>query len=673
MKLLRSNISRIYSRANKHITRLRLLTAAVVVGLTPLATALVRAVSDTTPMHFTSLAADMTTVDVSAGPVQVIFMGPTEDDISGYGTVQAYYTSPSGNQIFEVDEGVFEGTIYNGNVVFQKNAEAGLWRPTFTLADLSGNTDVLDADELDALGFDIDINVVSATPDLIAPALVSSTVTNTTLDTSLSTATTTVNVTISDALSVGSNGMYARFISPSGTQVITDYFSTVNEAGGIYLSDPLFPRYSEVGTWSIELTIKDRPGNTAVYDATDLQNLGLQSTITMTGVGDTTPVSVDLLEFDAANPATGGVSASGAIVTLHGEFSDNLSGIDKVYVRYVSQTSSQLAIGEGRTSEFGGNPWQIDAYFPPYSSVGLWLPEITTIDYAGNVEVLDDATLQGMGYNLAVTLLENVSDELPVNGTVTTDPENDGATVADPLESSVTTPIAGEVSIVRLEIGEITDLTNGYRFLGQQISISAPEATVEAPLLLQFNIDSSAVQPGETAANIEVFRNAVLIEDCLSPTIADPDPCVATRTTLGDGDIQVTVRTSSASAWTLAFSDNTSTYQFEGFSNPIKDAPQLNEVKKGQSIPVKFDLGGDFGLSVLVDGSPKSQRINCNTKEPIGEATETNSTNNNGLVYANNDKYRYNWKTLKSWDSTCRQLILEFTNGETIVAYFKFD
>lgn len=672
MKLYRSNISRIRARANKHITRLRLLTAAGALGLTPLASALVRAVSDTTPMNFTSLSADMTTVDVSSGPVQVIFTGPTEDDISGYGTIQAYYTSPSGNQVYEVDEGVFDGTIYNGNVVFQKNAEAGLWRPTFTLADLSGNTEVLDADELDTLGYDVDINVVSATPDSTAPTLTSSTITSSTLDTGLGIATTTLNLTISDTQSIGSNGMYARFISPSGTQVITDYFSVVDELAGTYFANPQFPRYSEVGTWSIELTIGDRPGNTTIYGATDLLTLGFPSTITMTGVGDTTPISVDVLEFDAANPSFNSIPTSGAVVTLHGEFSDNLSGIDKIYVRYLSQTSTQIASGEGQ-SDLGGNPWQIHAFFPPYSSTGLWLPEITTQDYAGNIEVLNHATLQGMGYNLDVNLLENVSDTPAANGSVTTDPENDGATAADPLESRVTTPVAGEVSIVRLEVGEIEDLSNGYRFLGQQISISAPEATVEEPLVLQFNIDSSQIQPGETAANIEIFRNGVLVENCTSPTLADPDPCVATRTTLGDGDIQVTVRTSSASVWSLAFSSSTPTYQFEEFKNPIKNAPQLNKVKKGQAIPVKFSLGGDFGTSVLVGGLPKSQEINCSTKQPIGEATGTSSTNNQDLVYTNNDKYRYNWKTLKQWDDTCRQLILEFTNGETIVAYFKFD
>ena len=52
------------------------------------------------------------------------------------------------------------------------------------------------------------------------------------------------------------------------------------------------------------------------------------------------------------------------------------------------------------------------------------------------------------------------------------------------------------------------------------------------------------------AGTVKLFRNGVIVGECTgAPGVAAPDPCVATRQTLMDGDIQLTARTSSASIW----------------------------------------------------------------------------------------------------------------------------
>ncbi len=207
----------------------------------------------------------------------------------------------------------------------------------------------------------------------------------------------------------------------------------------------------------------------------------------------------------------------------------------------------------------------------------------------------------------------------------------------------------------------------------QQYDIEAPAATPENPIELRFRVDASSLQ-GQTAQTLVVFRNGSLVENCITPGITDPDPCVTQRNTLGDGDVELVVLTSHASVWILGYpAQTTPTYTFNNFKKPVKSAPNLNNVEEGSTIPVKFDLGGDQGLNVLPTYIAKSQKIKCSTKQPLGDATEISINNNGGLSINSEGIYKFNWKTLKKWEDSCRQLILEFTNGETVVAYFKFD
>lgn len=61
---------------------------------------------------------------------------------------------------------------------------------------------------------------------------------------------------------------------------------------------------------------------------------------------------------------------------------------------------------------------------------------------------------------------------------------------------------------------------------------------------------------------------------------------------------------------------------FSGFLAPVANAPTENFVKPGQAIPVKFSLGGDFGLDILT-GSPGSQQVACSLSPNTSVVTET--------------------------------------------------
>ena len=147
---------------------------------------------------------------------------------------------------------------------------------------------------------------------------------------------------------------------------------------------------------------------------------------------------------------------------------------------------------------------------------------------------------------------ESVSQAASAGGTVTTDGEGDGATPDDPLETSVTTPNAGTVTLTE---GPTSTSTAGYAFLGQQVQITAPTGTATSPLVLRFRIDASQFPPGQTAANLVILRNGAAVQPCTGPAgQAVPNPCVSSRVTLPDGDGQIIVLTSVASLWSFAAS-----------------------------------------------------------------------------------------------------------------------
>jgi hypothetical protein len=121
-------------------------------------------------------------------------------------------------------------------------------------------------------------------------------------------------------------------------------------------------------------------------------------------------------------------------------------------------------------------------------------------------------------------------------------------------------------------------------------------------------------------------------------------------------------------------STKTHTYEvhwpFTGFFEPVENTPTLNLVTAGRAVPVKFNLGGNRGLSVL--DSVDVVSIPC-TSSSVNTVTETTSATTSSLKYdAAADQYIYTWKTQSSWAGTCRQLRLHLADGSTRVANFKF-
>lgn len=112
-------------------------------------------------------------------------------------------------------------------------------------------------------------------------------------------------------------------------------------------------------------------------------------------------------------------------------------------------------------------------------------------------------------------------------------------------------------------------------------------------------------------------------------------------------------------------------YNFTGFFNPVSNPPAFNNVNAGRTIPLKFSLSGNKGLSIFAAGYPMSQQIACSDSAPLSDLEGTETAGGSTLTYSP-DTYHYNWKTESSWAGTCRILIVKLNDGTEHTALFKF-
>jgi alpha-tubulin suppressor-like RCC1 family protein len=114
-------------------------------------------------------------------------------------------------------------------------------------------------------------------------------------------------------------------------------------------------------------------------------------------------------------------------------------------------------------------------------------------------------------------------------------------------------------------------------------------------------------------------------------------------------------------------------YAWSGFFQPVDNLPTINTVKAGQAIPVKFSLGGNYGLSIFAAGYPASQPVVCSSGAPLEEIEQTVTAGSSSLQYDTaTGQYIYVWKTEKAWAGQCRLLTVRLNDGTNHTAMFKF-
>ena len=100
-------------------------------------------------------------------------------------------------------------------------------------------------------------------------------------------------------------------------------------------------------------------------------------------------------------------------------------------------------------------------------------------------------------------------------------------------------------------------------------------------------------------------------------------------------------------------------YAFDGFYSPLVAEPAVASFRAGDTVPVKFSLGGDRGLDVVARAAWR----------PCGVTTNDSSPAFGSLSYsAGPDRYVYMWQSDKSWAGSCREFLLVLRDGTTHAA-----
>jgi hypothetical protein len=119
----------------------------------------------------------------------------------------------------------------------------------------------------------------------------------------------------------------------------------------------------------------------------------------------------------------------------------------------------------------------------------------------------------------------------------------------DPVTLVVTSPVAGRVAIVTTHSAVVP--RDGFVELGVRFIVTAPEATPEEPIQLEFEVAATSV-PGNDLA-LEVWRDDQIVTPCVRGSRnALPDPCVVRRDRDPSGNVHILVRSSTGGIWTVA-------------------------------------------------------------------------------------------------------------------------
>ena len=284
--------------------------------------------------------------------------------------------------------------------------------------------------------------------------------------------------------------------------------------------------------------------------------------------------------------------------------------------------------------------------------------QIAAVNEAGQGEYSEPSNLISTSEGSSAPRVA-ISEVPPSGGTTSTDPEGTTPSAENPVITSVTVPATEDGGVVSIAETALFGSPEGFTFLGQEISIHSTAVTGETnPLEIVFRVDPAL-------APVTIFRNGQPITDeCTGPGVASPSPCIAS----GGGTAEITILTAAASTWNVGIPD----YAFSGFSSPVDNLPVRNAAKGGRAIPVRFGLGGDQGLNIFAAGSPASRQVACDAGSSIDAIEETTATGSSLSYSAGTGLYQLTWNTERSWNGTCRELLLRFRDGSQARAIFTF-
>jgi hypothetical protein len=245
-----------------------------------------------------------------------------------------------------------------------------------------------------------------------------------------------------------------------------------------------------------------------------------------------------------------------------------------------------------------------------------------------------------------------------------------GATAYDACGGSVPVSVSGNVDVNAPGTYTITyTATDGANTATATRTVNVVDTTppsISCPANIVVNLPANS-----TAASLPVGFEVTASDSCGTAAVNTSHASGASFP-VGTTTVTSTATDEAGNTSSCSF-DVTVRYLFAGFFSPISNLPVLNTVKAGSAIPIKFSLSGNKGLNIFAANSPASGVTGCNSSDPVADLTEIDAPAASSLTYdPASDRYHYNWKTLKAWEGTCRQLVVTLNDGTQHRANFKF-
>lgn len=341
-------------------------------------------------VNTTSAAQNVTcTVGVTDSPAGASSMSCTLQWTDGVSLFQSQSCSATAPTSGTPQSGTWQCTI-----VMPRYSAQGTWEAMVTLADAVTNVRAYSTFELPGT---TSISVTSD-PDVIAPALTSSSLNPTSVNVSSSDQNVTCTMNVTDAKS----GVRAATCILTGPEppppaeaqsqgCVDDAPNSGTRNNGTFSCVVRIPRYSDAGTWTTQVFLQDQVGNFAP----------LAGTPTLTVSSSPEDLAGPVIGAFDFNPKTANAATGPTSVTCTIPVTDSPAGVAEAgctfsFLDFMTFPPVQQSQGCGSTSPSSGTrnngTFTCNAVIPRYSAPGDWTVAVDAVDQVGNSSTLDPVT-----------------------------------------------------------------------------------------------------------------------------------------------------------------------------------------------------------------------------------------------------------------------------------------
>ncbi len=358
---------------------------------------------DTAPPAVTSFTLSPTSVNTTGAAQTVTCTVGLTDSPAGVAEVDCALQWTDGVSKFQSQfcssttpiSGTPQSGTWRCTITLPRYSAQGIWDAQVTATDAVTNTKTFISFELPPGTTSVN---VTSDPDLIAPALTSSTLNPTSVNVSAADQNTTCTMNVTDAKS----GVQSAFCLVTGPTppppaeaqaqgCVDDAPNSGTRQNGTFSCTIKIPRYSDAGLWTTQVLLIDAVGNSAPLTATP--------TLTVTSSPeDLAGPVVGAFDFNpkTANAATGPTTVTCTIPITDSPAGVAAAGCTFSFTNFLVFPPIQQTQGCSSATPSSGTPnsgtYTCQVVIPRYSAPGNWTVSVDVEDKVGNLTTTDPVT-----------------------------------------------------------------------------------------------------------------------------------------------------------------------------------------------------------------------------------------------------------------------------------------